>query len=118
MPVGRKRRHQRFYVLNSEHQSYAWSAGAMPWGDVLYPTESLLHGEPGCRGSTQDWCAPWHCGSTADKRISTTDECMGSTVLRNVLTLFQNGGKEGFDIFILGVPHVAVNIPSYLRFTL
>jgi hypothetical protein len=52
---------------------------------------------------------PWHCGSTAD-------ECMSSTVLRDVLTLFQNGG--GFDIFILGVPHVAVNIPSYLRFTL
>jgi hypothetical protein len=31
-----------------------------------------------------------------------TDECIGSMVLRDVLTLFQNGG--GFDIFILGVP--------------
>jgi hypothetical protein len=47
-----------------------------------------------------------HCGSTADKRIFTTAECMSSTVLRDGLTLFQNGG--GFDIFIL---------PSYLRFT-
>jgi hypothetical protein len=37
---------------------------------------------------------PWHCESTAD-------ECMSSTVLRDVLTLFQNGG--GFDIFILKV---------------
>jgi hypothetical protein len=36
-------------------------------------------------------------------RQSTTDECMSSTVLRDVLTLFQNGGNEGFDIFILKV---------------
>jgi hypothetical protein len=40
-------------------------------------------------------------------------------LLRDVLTLFQNGGNEEFDIFIFGgTPHVAVNIPPYLRFTL
>jgi hypothetical protein len=55
---------------------------------------------------------PWYCGSTADERISTTGECMSSTVLRDVLTLFYNGCKEGFDIFILGVLQNTLMLPS------
>jgi hypothetical protein len=45
---------------------------------------------------------PWtNHGIVEVQPTNATDKCMSSTVLRDVLTLFQNGG--GFDIFILKV---------------
>jgi hypothetical protein len=107
MPVGQKRRHQRFYVLNSEHQSYAWIDAKFYHHGVTQQSHHRMEN----RGSPQqilraDGPRPWHCGSTADNCISTTDECMGSTVLRDVLTIFQNG-----DLYLGGTSLFKVHKP-------